>query len=483
MGLDLSRKIEEEGQTTVILQFPGVKIPENQPNAIALTDFSEHSLQKTLKAIEQLFGAIGGFIHTHPKAETATQINELFPETDREIVQSIFLMAKHLKHTLNNAAKADGKAYFVCATQVDGELGTSGRKAVSVLGSGLAGLVKSLNREWADISCKFIDMSPDLALDRASEAILEEMGDAVVEVGRSDTQRMTLSLEKAKAVLSNASEPNQSSVFLVTGGGRGITADCAIAVAQAYKSQFILLGRTPLEASEPEWASEVTDESDLKLNLLEYLRERGENLTPVRVNKLIKNVLSQREIRQTVAKISEFGGRAVYLSADITQAESLEKVLQTEMGITGIIHGAGNLADKRIEKKTLADWDSVFDAKIRGLQNILAAINIQKLQHLILFSSVSSYFGNAGQTDYALANEILNKFAYSFQILYPQLQVVSIDWGPWERGMMNPILRNLYREQGVDLIPASVGSKFCQEELRAHPTPQILISGNLSLPA
>jgi Polyketide synthase dehydratase/KR domain len=201
-------------------------------------------------------------------------------------------------------------------------------------------------------------------------------------------------------------------------------------------------------------------------------------------------VTFQREIASTIDRVNQLGGEAIYWSTDITNKVQLAtdlKTIESSFGkITGLIHGAGNLADKRIEKKTLVDWNDVFGSKIIGLKSLLSVLDLNDLQQIILFSSVAGYFGNAGQTDYALANEILNKFAYSCQALYPKMQVVSINWGPWERGMMNPILQKYYQEQGIDLIPVTIGAEFCQQELsiaKACQTPQVVISGSLSIPA
>ena len=57
---------------------------------------------------------------------------------------------------------------------------------------------------------------------------------------------------------------NQNSVCLVSGGGRGITAQAAIALAQEYRCKFILLGRSTIAQPEPEWAHNCNDELTLK---------------------------------------------------------------------------------------------------------------------------------------------------------------------------------------------------------------------------
>ena len=48
--------------------------------------------------------------------------------------------------------------------------------------------------------------------------------------------------------------PTKDTHFLVSGGGKGITAENVIALAQAFQSRFTLLGRSELLAEEPEWA-------------------------------------------------------------------------------------------------------------------------------------------------------------------------------------------------------------------------------------
>lgn len=474
----------------MILQFPNLLPIASTPvgqetDMIALSIMTEAYLQDTLKTIQSQFGTIGGFIHTHPLPQVATSGDDFFPATEMELLQSIYSIAKHLKPSLNNG-------YFVAVTQVDGQLATSGEQAYSVVGSGLSGFVKALQREWMNTHCRFLDLNPQLPLNKAAEIVLEEIADpdiGLVEVGRSQKQRLTLGLEQTKAIFDPQEKPNQESVFLVSGGGRGITADCILELAQAYQCKFILLGRTPLSTSEPEWASGCIDRQELQQKLIKDSTQKGQNLTPVVVNNILHSLSSQREIRHTLEKIKQLGGEAIYLCVDLTQKAELQEKLNAivkDFGdIKGIIHGAGNLADKRLEKKTLADWHQVFDAKIVGLRNLLSVIELAQLKYLILFSSVASYFGNAGQTDYALANEILNKFAYACQSLYPQLRVTSINWGPWEKGMMNPLLQKYYQEQGIDLIPAAVGTRFFREELgiaKPDVAQQIVISGSLSIP-
>lgn len=498
LGIALAEKLSGEGHRTIILNFPNHLI-SNQWNThkmidiVNLSDTTESHLKKTLSTIQEKFGQIGGFIHFHPSAKTAASISDLFREDDKEIVKFIFLIAKHLKDSLNATAKLGSNAYFVTVTQFDGHMGTSGEKAYSILGGGLSGLVKSLHREWANVYCRHIDLEPSISSDKAVNIVTEEIADpdtGLLEVGRTKTERMTLTLESIKTVAYNRQEtPDSHSVFLVSGGGRGITADCVVELAVAYKSKFVLLGRTALQPWEPDWAKDCTDENELKKRIVEDFTQKGKKLTPVEVNKVLSSLRSQREIKATLVRVKSCGGEAIYISADVTNkaelAKQLEGVEENIGVITGIIHGAGNIADKRIEKKSQEDFHQVLEPKIKGLENLLSIFNPEKLKYLFLFSSVAGYFGNAGQTDYAVANEILNKFAYSFKYLFPKSRVVSINWGPWERGMIDPTLKTYYQQQKIDLIPVEVGVKFCRDEFMIandRAVEQIVVSGSLSIP-
>ena len=89
--------------------------------------------------------------------------------------------------------------------------------------------------------------------------------------------------------------------------------------------------------------------------------------------------------------------------------------------VTGIIHGAGTLVDKLIEKKTETDFETVYTPKVAGLENMLRSVDVARLDFLVLFSSIVGFYGNVGQSDYAIANEILNKSAYLLKRKLPGL--------------------------------------------------------------
>ena len=166
---------------------------------------------------------------------------------------------------------------FVTVSSIDGKLGLNGGEG-DIEQGGLFGLTKSLKFEWPKAFCKAIDLAPELNVKESLEIILEELQDAdqsIVEIGRpSKGERMTLEAYNIPAS-NNApvvNAPSKESVFLVSGGARGITADCVIDLAKAYKSSFILLGRTDISGEEPLWAKSK-DGNDLKMAALNELKK------------------------------------------------------------------------------------------------------------------------------------------------------------------------------------------------------------------
>lgn len=279
-----------------------------------------------------------------------------------------------------------------------------------------------------------------------------------------------------------------SSVFLVSGGAKGITAKCVIKLAQHHKSKFILLGRSELLESEPDWAKNCFNEPELKKSIMQHLLTLGEKPTPISVQKLYNKITSSREITDTINAIQQAGGQAEYLSVDVTDTNALQQKLSAIIArtepITGIIHGAGNLADKLIEKKTEQDFEKVYTAKVKGLENLLTCVKPSQLEHLVLFSSITGFYGNIGQSDYAIANEILNKSAHLVKQRYPECHVVAINWGGWDSGMVTPELKKEFARRGIDILPVETGTQMLVNEL--HPsnqgTAQVVIGSPLIPP-
>jgi NAD(P)-dependent dehydrogenase (short-subunit alcohol dehydrogenase family) len=269
----------------------------------------------------------------------------------------------------------------------------------------------------------------------------------------------------------NSHQPDSTTVFLVSGGARGVTAACVVELARRFRCSFILLGRSAL-ISEPDWAAGAEPEAELKRRYIQALLAQGKKPAPAQVGGAVREVLASREVHGTLAAVAEAGGRGRYICVDVADPEALRAALGPEQAtITGILHGAGAIADKLIENKTESDFEKVYAPKVEGLVNLLACVPAKRLQYLLLFSSVAGFYGNIGQADYALANEILDKAAHELHRQQPSCRVMVINWGPWDGGMVSPELKSILVQRGVPLIPLDQGARFLACELGADTAP------------
>ena len=120
--------------------------------------------------------------------------------------------------------------------------------------------------------------------------------------------------------------------------------------------------------------------------------------------------------------------------------------------------------DSRVGDKTAESLARVFETKVSSAMTLARKLRPEGLRFLVLFSSVSGRFGNAGQTDYSAANEYLNKLAAQLDHQWPG-RVVAINWGPWDAGMVSDGLRAAYANRGIELIQAEDGARSLLEEL------------------
>jgi NAD(P)-dependent dehydrogenase (short-subunit alcohol dehydrogenase family) len=278
------------------------------------------------------------------------------------------------------------------------------------------------------------------------------------------------------------------SVVLASGGARGITAQCVIKLAQQIPCKFILIGRTSVHDPLPDWALDCPDDAELKRRAMTWLKAAGKKAIPASVEKLFRQIRAQQEVEATLQAIRRTAASVEYLNLDITApVQTLQKklggMIQQLGKINGIIHGAGALSDRRIEKKTIQDFETVFSPKVDGLRNLLKIAPAGQLDFLVLFSSIVGFFGNIGQADYAMANEVLNKAAYQIKRDNPACHVVSINWGPWDSGMVTPELKRAFTEREMSVIPTDIGAEMLVKEITTpaplNEQPVQLVVGSL----
>jgi acyl transferase domain-containing protein len=191
--------LQKRNWPIVLLCFPerlaNVRIlTPNELPLVVLRELSEQHIAETLHSITERFGSIGAFIHIHPPYLQQHVEYELFSYADQVIVKSLFLMARHLKTSLIEAAHL-ARGWFVTITRLDGNLGLGSSSDFAPVVGGLFGLTKTINLEWETVLCRSIDINPQFANEQAVAAIVAELFDPnrfVVEVGYGSNGRVTI---------------------------------------------------------------------------------------------------------------------------------------------------------------------------------------------------------------------------------------------------------------------------------------------------
>ena len=449
-----------------------------------LTDYEQ--VEKLIGLIRRKEGNIAGIVHLLP-LRVGVCLEEMaldqWRKRLREEVKSLFYFARAAGQDLKRTAKLK-KAWFVAATGMGGAFGVGDTMPRTMFTgqAGTAGIVKTLSLEWPEVICRVVDLDPTDSIPVLAERILHEMSvdDTDVEVGYRGSQRLGLVMRPAPLGGFSATESglrekgalaiDSDWVFLVTGGARGITARVTLDVARRYRPTIVVVGKSPFPEEETGETAALSSVEEIKSVMIERLRRQGNNPTPRQVDDKVKTIQRNREIRDNLAAMREFGAKVEYYRIDVRDSHRFgaiaEQIYEKYGRIDGLIHGAGVIEDKLVEHKSLEAFDRVFDTKVDSAFVLAKQLPVEALKVVVFFSSIAGYFGNRGQSDYAAANEVLNKLA-AYLDANRTGRAVAIGWNPWANGgMATPEIQKQFAGQGIHLIQPSVGVRMFDAELR-----------------
>ena len=399
-------------------------------------------------------------------------------EMDSVFLKKAFLLAKRFGKDILDAA-AHGGGVLASITCLDGAFGLL-EKCSRPFPGGLAGLIKTAAVEWPTVVCRAIDFSPDWPdVDRLATQIYTALcsndPEHRIEIGLSPDlpphKAYRLNLAAAPYPVGSIRLDSRD-VVVITGGARGVTAQAAIALAETCRPTLVLLGRSPEPIPEPEWLVQAHEPSEMKQAILRH--ELLPNVSPKELETAYRKHRANRDILSTLHAIRSTGARTAYHTVDVRNAKALSDILEivrsTFGPITAVIHGAGILEDRLILDKTPEQFQMVFDTKVVGFRALMDATRSDTLKQIVCFSSISARIGNRGQVDYAMANEVLNKTAHREALDRKDCRVVSINWGPWDGGMVTDSLRREFERNHVRLIPPTAGAHSMVQEMKAGPS-------------
>ncbi len=212
-------------------------------------------------------------------------------------------------------------------------------------------------------------------------------------------------------------------VVIVSGGGRGISAELARTLGERTGARLALLGRSPLESADG-------------------------------------------EVRATLQRCEGAGVHATYFQCDVTDADSVARAVaavETQFGpVTAIVHGAGLNDLGTVER---IGPDSACDTllvKLLGLAHLLQAVDAERLKIVVGLSSIIGVTGMPGNAWYAAGNAGLDRLLDSWSAAHPATGVLALAYSLWAdvgMGVKLDVTRNV-RRMGVAPISPAAGAEL-----------------------
>ncbi|MHB1426224.1 MAG: SDR family NAD(P)-dependent oxidoreductase, partial [Gemmataceae bacterium] len=141
--------------------------------------------------------------------------------------------------------------------------------------------------------------------------------------------------------------------------------------------------------------------------------------------------IHSEEARQAVAELERRGARIAAPRADVAKEDEVAAVLANIESdgppLRGVIHAAMVLEDSLLLNLDRQRMRRVLAPKVEGSWNLHRQTLRCPLDFFVLFSSLSSVFGHAGQGSYAAANLFLDALAWHRRA--HGLPALTINWG------------------------------------------------------
>jgi NAD(P)-dependent dehydrogenase (short-subunit alcohol dehydrogenase family) len=381
---------------------------------------------------------------------------------------------------LRGKANDIGSATLTAVAELGGDFGLSG--AIGSVASGaMAGLFKGIAREFSGLHVRVVDAAAELAEPELAAGVVAEMQDGVgpVEIGLVDGRRVTIAASETRPAATTALESlRQGSTWIVTGGARGVTAECARELGRKFGLKLVLVGSTAPVAVEQGWLS--LDEAglrDLKGRVMLDAKSRGTD-----PRSAWKTVEKSIEIGKSLAKFRAAGVDARYFACNLSDAAAVKTLVHSiarDIGpVRGIVHGAGFESACRFEKKTVDGLEATLGPKCVGLEHLTAAVDPAALEAVIGFGSTSGRLGGHGQADYSLANDMLAKMLGALR-QRRGLRTTVFHWHAWDEvGMASrPESRFVLEQFGLKFMPLAEGVRRFMDEIEAGlPDAEVLVT-------
>jgi len=300
---------------------------------------------------------------------------------------------------------------------------------------------RTLSLEHPNILTRVIEASPCSDVVRYLEAELSETQSHIEVRYDAGGQRYEPCFRLLAPTNEDAIPIRSGEVVLVSGGAKGIVAECAFALAKETGAKLVLLGRS----------------------------QKDDPLVSAHVRTLEAS-----------------GVVAGYSQTDVTNPQAVRAAVsraeQIYGPIVGIIHGAGQNKPTLLRGLDETKVRDTLAPKVQGFRSVVAAVNTDALRLLVTFGSVIGRVGLRGEADYALANASLSALTEEFAQLHPRCRCLAFESSAWSGiGMAERLGRvETLRNAGITSIPLTEGiSRFRNLVAQSLPSTKVVVTGRL----
>lgn len=324
-------------------------------------------------------------------------------------------------------------------------------EAISLDGSCAQAFAASVHLERPDWSVRVLDFDPaardaDIAA-QVHAALDREPGYRAshIDAAQQRWRFVPRTLDSA-ALAPRAIEWSADDLVLVTGGGKGITAELAFAFAQRTGACMALVGSTPLRKGDP----------------------------------------ASAEVEATLARFAAAGLPARYYACDLGNRDAVaalvEEIHRRDGAITGLLHGAGHNKPRRVEQASAQQALDEIRPKLCGLLHLCEALESQPPKMIVALGSIIGVTGMPGNAWYAFSNQALDAALANFQSRHPDTAVLTLAYSVWAEVGMGARLGSVQRlaQQGISAISSEAGvEQFLALVSGQAPSRQVIVAGRL----
>ncbi len=364
---------------------------------IRLNPYKEEDYKRLITELKSMAGESDNgydlfYLWSSSMADPFTNMGERLEEAFVEEVQGIFYLLKHW----GKLRMALESRLVILAKERQSNTGYD--TGAGVVKSGILGFVRSAVIEISKLTFRFVDISKN---DYQAKLIVPTLFKEINQLGQEDLvayrngKRYTgIAVPMGSYSDSGIFSTKGQGAYLITGGAGEIGIKLASELAGRSGAQVIMLGRSSL--------------SDEKADIIKSVKRNGLNME--------------------------------YISCDITDYEQAREVIagvvNTYGRINGVIHAAGVIDDGLLAGKSMQALMTVVRPKVLGAFYLHLLTKEQPLEFFVMFSSIVSITGNAGQTDYSAANAFMDAFAHYRAANGFSGKSLSINWCLWKDGGM-----------------------------------------------